>query len=207
VLALIKTIIQISKHKLANYKRSKSMSWKIDPSHSLIEFSVKHMMITKVRGQFTSFDGAVTVDPTSLPASKVEGSIDVASIDTGEEQRDNHLRSADFFDVENYPQMTFRSTRIEAMGGDEYKVYGDMTIKDVRREVVFEVSNEGQGQDPWGGQRWGISATARLNRKDFGLTWNVALETGGWLVGDEVKITIELQLVQEQPQPETVAAA
>ena len=183
------------------------MNWKIDPSHSLIEFSVKHMMITKVRGQFTSFDGVITVEPTNLLASKVEGSIDVASIDTKEEQRDNHLRSADFFDVETYPQMTFRSTRIEAVGGDEYKVYGDMTIKDVTREVVFEVSNEGQGQDPWGGQRWGISATARLNRKDFGLTWNVALETGGWLVGDEVKIAIELQLVQEQPQPETVAAA
>jgi polyisoprenoid-binding protein YceI len=181
------------------------MNWNIDPTHSLIEFSVKHMMITTVRGQFKSFNGTLTIDPENLAASKVEGSIDVASIDTKEEQRDGHLRSVDFFDVENYPHMTFRSTRIESVGGDEFKVYGEMTIKDTTREVVFDVTNEGRGQDPWGNQRWGVSATSKLNRKDFGLTWNVALETGGWLVGDEIKVAIELQLVQEQPQPEMAA--
>jgi len=183
------------------------MNWQIDLSHSTIEFSVKHMMITTVRGQFSSFDGTLTIDPANPAASRVEGSIDVASIDTREEQRDAHLRSGDFFDVENYPKMTFRSTRIEPLGANQYKVYGEMTIKDVTHEVVFDVADEGRGQDPWGNQRWGISASTKLNRKDFDLTWNVALETGGWLVGDEIKVSVDLQLVlQEQPEAEVTAA-
>jgi polyisoprenoid-binding protein YceI len=174
------------------------MSWKIDPSHTTIEFSVKHMMITTVRGSFTSFDGTLQLDEQHPAASHVEGTVDVASISTNESQRDDHLRSADFFDVENYPQMRFRGTRVEHGGSDSFKLYGDLTIKDVTREVVFDVTNEGQGRDPWGNQRWGLSAATKLSRKDFGLTWNVALETGGWLVGDEVKVAIELQLVQQQ---------
>jgi len=183
------------------------MNWQIDPTHTSIEFSVKHMMFTTVRGQFRSFDGNLSIDPHNPTNSRVEGSIDVASIDTGEEQRDAHLRSGDFFDVENYPKMFFRSTRIEPLGANQYKVYGEMTIKDVTREIVFHIADEGQGQDPWGNQRRGISAETKLNRKDFGLTWNVALETGGWLVGDEIKVSIELQLVaQEQPEAEAVAA-
>lgn len=183
------------------------MKWQIDPSHSTIEFSVKHMMFTTVRGQFKSFEGDLTIDPANPAQSYTEGSIDVASINTGEAQRDVHLRSGDFFDVEKYPRMSFRSSRIESLGGRKYKVYGQMTIKDVTREVVFDVTDEGQGQDPWGNQRRGISAETKLNRKDFGLTWNVALETGGWLVGDEIKVSVELQLVgQEQPEAEAVAA-
>ncbi len=183
------------------------MNWQIDPTHTTIEFSVKHMMITTVRGQFKSFAGNLHIDPSNPAASRVEGSIDVASIDTREAQRDAHLRSADFFDVENYPKMSFRSSRIEPLGANQYKVYGQLTIKDVTREVVFDVADEGRGQDPWGNQRWGISASTKISRKDFGLTWNVALETGGWLVGDEVKIAVDLQLVlQQQPETETVAA-
>jgi polyisoprenoid-binding protein YceI len=183
------------------------MKWQIDPSHSTIEFSAKHMMFTTVRGQFKTFESNLSIDSTNPANSRAEGSIDVASINSGEEERDAHLRSEDFFDVEKYPQMTFRSTRIESLGGNRYKVYGQMTIKDVTREVVFDVTDEGQGQDPWGNQRRGISAETKLNRKDFGLTWNVALETGGWLVGDEIKISVELQLVaQEQPEAEAVPA-
>ena len=183
------------------------MKWQIDPSHSTIEFSVKHMMFTTVRGQFKTFEGNLTIDSTNPAQSYTEGSIDVASITTGEDQRDAHLRSGDFFDVEKYPQMSFRSNRIESLGGNRYKVYGQMTIKEVTREMVFDVTDEGQGQDPWGNQRWGISAETKLNRKDFGLTWNVALETGGWLVGDEIKVSVDLQLVgQEQPEAEAVAA-
>ena len=173
------------------------MSWKIDPSHTLIEFSAKHLMITTVRGHFKSFDGSIQLNEEQPEASYVEGTVDVASIDTNESQRDNHLRSPDFFDVENYPAMGFRSTRVEFLGGDRFKVHGDLTIKDVTREVVFDVTDEGQVQDPWGNKRWGFGGTTRLNRKDFGLTWNVALEAGGWLVGDEIKVSIELQLVQE----------
>lgn len=183
------------------------MTWKIDTTHSLIEFSVRHMMITKVRGQFKEFEGTINIDANNLLNSSATGSITVNSIDTREPQRDAHLRSADFFDVEKFPAMSFRSTRIEALGGDKYKVAGDLTIKDVTKEVVFDVTSEGRGQDPWGNQRWGLSATTKLNRKDFGLTWNVALETGGWLVGDEITINAEVQLMQEQPQPEAAAVA
>ena len=181
------------------------MIWNIDFSHSEIGFSVRHMMISKVRGQFTSFDGNVHIGADNPANSSISGSIDVASIDTREEQRDAHLRSADFFDVDNFPKMTFQSTRIEHQSGDRYKVYGNLTIKDITREIAFDVTDEGKGQDPWGNQRWGVSAIAKINRKDFGLTWNVALETGGWLVGDEITINAEVQLVY-QPELEAVLA-
>lgn len=182
------------------------MSWKIDPQHTQIEFKVRHMMIAKVRGEFKSFEGMVTLDPDNLTASSVVGSVDTASIDTREPDRDAHLRSADFFDVERYPKMTFHSRRIEPAGRGKYTVYGDLTIKDITREVTFSITDEGRAQDPWGNQRWGVSASAKLNRKDFGLTWNVALETGGWLVGDEITISAEVELVK-QPEPEAVASA
>jgi polyisoprenoid-binding protein YceI len=176
------------------------MTWNIDSTHSQIEFSVRHMMISKVRGRFGSFSGIINPDPANPSA---EGTIDVTSITTGEEQRDGHLRSADFFDVDQYPQMHFKSSRVEALGGNQYKVYGVLTIKDVTREVVFNVADEGQEKDPWGNRRQAFSASTKINRKDFGLTWNVALETGGWLVGDEVTINAEVQLVY---QPEAQAA-
>lgn len=183
------------------------MSWKIDPTHSQIEFSIRHMMISKVRGRFESFGGTFNLATRNPAAASVEGTVDVNSINTKDAQRDGHLRSGDFFDVEKYPTMSFRSTRIEPVGDGEYKVYGDLTIKDMTREVVFDVLDEGQAQDPWGNQRWGVSATTKINRKDFGLNWNVALETGGWLVGDEVTISAEAELVQEQPQPEEAVVA
>lgn len=182
------------------------MTWNIDPQHTQIEFSVRHMMISKVRGQFKSFEGTLDINTDNPAASSVAGTIDVASIDTREPQRDAHLRSADFFDAEKYPKLSFRSSRIEPAGKGHYKVVGDLTIKDVTREVVFDVTDEGRAQDPWGNQRWGVSASTRLNRKDFGLTWNVALETGGWLVGDDVTITAEVELVK-QVQPEPAANA
>ena len=171
------------------------MAWKLDTAHSLVEFSVRHMMITTVRGRFTRFDGAITADPKNPLAASVEGWIDVASVDTHEPDRDNHLRSPDFFDAAQFPRLTFRSKRIEKAGSDTYRVIGDLTIKNTTREITFEVTDGGQNKDPWGNLRWGITASTTLNRKDFGLTWNVALETGGWLVGDQVKINTEMELI------------
>lgn len=183
------------------------MAWKIDPSHSLVEFTVKHMMIAKVRGRFNRYDGTLNLDLENPQNSTIEGTIEAESLDTNEANRDGHLRSADFFDVETYPQITFRSTRIEPKGGDQYKVVGDLTIRGITNEVVLDVVNEGQNKDPWGNQRIGFTATTAINRKEFGLTWNAALETGGFMVGDEVKITIEGELVQQQEQPTEDAAS
>jgi len=177
------------------------MSWKIDTSHTTIEFGVKHMMVTTVRGRFTKFDGVITEDPHNLLNSKVEGWVDLASIDTHDAKRDAHLRSADFFDVEKYPRLTFVSKRIEKTGKEQYKVTGDLTIRGVTREIAFDVTNEGRYKNPWGGTVWGLTADASLNRKDFGLNWNVALETGGWLVGDQVKIHVEMELLQVVDEP------
>lgn len=171
------------------------MAWKIDAAHSAVEFSVKHMMIATVRGRFESFDGKINVDPRDLLKSSVEGRVETASINTRDANRDAHLRSADFFDAEKFPYMTFRSTSIERTGDGEFKVQGELTIKDVTRPVTFTVSDEGHGKDPWGNQRWGLSGSTSINRKEFGLNWNVALETGGWLVGEQIKINVELELV------------
>lgn len=183
------------------------MAWQIDTSHTTIEFGVKHMMVTTVRGRFTQFGGTVTADPSNLLNSKVEGWIDTGSVDTHDANRDAHLRSPDFFDAQTYPRMTFVSKRIEKVSGDQYKVVGDITIKGVTREFTFDVTNEGKGKNPWGGEIWGLTATAALNRKDFGLNWNVALEAGGWLVGDQVKIRVEMELIKvEEPVAEAVAA-
>ncbi|MCO6451889.1 MAG: YceI family protein [Caldilineales bacterium] len=181
------------------------MSWKIDPSHTSIEFSVKHMVITTVRGSFGSFAGEIKIDDNAPSASSVQGSIDVASIDTGDKDRENHLKSPDFFDVENYPQIAFRSKRVQPAGKDEFKVTGDLTIKDVTREITWNVTDNGRAKDPWGNQRRALSASTHISRKDFGITWNVALESGGWLVGDKVNINAEVQLV-EVPETETVPA-
>lgn len=173
------------------------MAWVIDPAHTQIEFSVKHMMITTVRGRFDKFSSTVNVDEANLAGSSVQGAIEVASLDTRDPGRDGHLRSPDFFDAEKYPAMSFSSTRIQRAGEGQFKVTGDLTIKDVTREVVFTVSDDGQNKDPWGNQRWGFSAQATINRKDFGLVWNVALETGGVLVGELVKINAEVQLIRQ----------
>jgi polyisoprenoid-binding protein YceI len=182
------------------------MAWKIDASHTSLEFSVKHMMVTTVRGNFTKFDGEITVDPSNLLNSKVEGWIDLDSVNTRDANRDNHLKSPDFFDAATYPRMTFVSKRIEKAGTDQYKVIGDLTVKGVTREFTFDVTSEGQYKNPWGSNVWGLTAKASLNRKDFGLNWNVALETGGVLVGEQVKINIEMELVQV-PEPVAELAA
>lgn len=181
------------------------MQWTIDPAHSMIEFRVKHMMFTTVRGQFGSFRGTLDVNPDRPEQSHVEGSVDIESIKTGDADRDNHLRSADFFDAESHPQMSFRSTRIEAKGDNEYRVHGDLTIRGVTRSVRWDVEAAELGKDPWGNQRMGFSAETRINRKDFGLTWNVALETGGVLVSEDVKILAEVQAVRSSQEAEETA--
>lgn len=171
-------------------------TWTIDPAHTTVEFSLKHLMISTVRGHFGAVSGTIVLDEANPSASSVTAEIDVTSIDTRQEQRDAHLRSADFFEVEKYPNITFKSTRIESLGGGRYNVYGDLAIRDVTREVVLETTDEGRGGDPWGGQRAGFSATTRIDRRDFGLTWNQALETGGVLVGNDIKISLEVQAVK-----------
>jgi polyisoprenoid-binding protein YceI len=170
-------------------------AFELDPSHSHVGFSVRHMMVSKVRGRFTSFTGAVTVadDPT---VSRVDVTIDVASIDTRDEQRDGHLRSPDFFDAEQFPTITYRSTSVTAKGGGEFAVHGDLTVRGVTRPIELDVTYEGVAKDPWGNQRFGLSATTEIDREDFGLTWNQALETGGVLVGKTVKIEIEAEAVR-----------
>jgi polyisoprenoid-binding protein YceI len=182
------------------------MAWTIDKAHSRIGFSVKHMMISTVHGQFKEFDGKVEINDNDLTHSHLEGAVQAASVDTQDEKRDAHLRSADFFDAEKYPTLSFASTRIEKKGEDRYHVTGNLKIKDVTREVTFDVTEEGRGKDPWGGQRIGFSGQLALNRKDFGLNWNVALEAGGWLVHEQVKIDIDLEVVQMTQQAPTETA-
>jgi polyisoprenoid-binding protein YceI len=171
-------------------------TWKIDPAHSQIEFSVRHMMITTVKGRFAGVEGTVRLDEGNPSAAEVDVRIDAASIDTREAQRDAHLRSADFFDVERFPHLTFIATRGLERHGTDLKLAGDLTIHGVTRPVVLDVTEEGRGKDPWGAERIGFSATTKIKRSDFGLTWNQALETGGVLVSDDVKISLDLELVK-----------
>lgn len=172
-------------------------TWNLDPVHSTAEFKVKHLMISNVKGQFATWTGALSLDESDLANSRVEASIEAASINTRDAQRDAHLKSADFFDVENFPTLSFKSTRITRTGDGELAVSGDLTIHGVTRNVVFAVEGPTPpARDPWGNARLGLSATAKINRKDFGLTWNTALETGGVLVGDEVTIALEAQFVK-----------
>jgi polyisoprenoid-binding protein YceI len=171
-------------------------TWKIDPAHSHIAFSVRHLMITTVKGRFGGIDGTVVIDESEPSKSEVDVRIEASTIDTREPQRDAHLRSADFLDAEKFPHLTFKSRRVSDTKGGAFTVTGDLTIRGVTREVVLHVSEEGRGKDPWGGERAGFSATTKLNRKDYGLTWNQALEGGGVLVGDEVKINLELELLK-----------
>ncbi len=181
----------------ARTAQADSSSWSLDPAHSEVGFSVKHMMVTNVRGKFTKFDGTVTLDEKDVTKSKVEVSIDVASIDTGVGDRDQHLRSPDFFNAEKNPKLTFTSTKVQK-AGKGLKVTGDLTINGVTKPVTLSVSEvTKEGKDPWGNVKRGASASTEISRKDFGLTWNKALETGGVLVGDEVKITLELELLKK----------
>jgi polyisoprenoid-binding protein YceI len=170
--------------------------WNIDPSHSGVHFTVRHLVISKVRGSFGKWQGTVDFDAQNPAASKVAVRIDAASIDTGEEKRDGHLRSADFFDVEKFPELTFTSTKVEKSGDSEYRVTGDLTIHGVTRPVTLAAEFEGNGKDPWGNERIGFSASTSVNRKDFGLTWNQALETGGVLVGEKIEIALDVQAIK-----------
>jgi len=171
-----------------------SGTWTIDPVHSRLGFSVRHMMIAKVRGSFTDFSGEVTIADDPLQ-STVAVDVQLGSIDTANDDRDNHLRTNDFFDVANHPTMTFRSTRVEA-DGDDYIVHGDLTIRGVTNPVALEVEFDGTSKDPWGGTRAGFSAETEINRKDWGMEWNTPLEAGGVMLGDKVKIEIDVQLVK-----------
>jgi polyisoprenoid-binding protein YceI len=168
-------------------------TWTIDPAHSLVELAVKHMMFSTVKGRFANVAGTIVLDEQNLAESSVTAEIDASSIDTREAQRDGHLRSADFLDVETFPTITFRSTALVPHGHDRFVLVGDLTIRGVTREVSLEAEMEGQGIDPWGGKRIGFTATSAINRKDFGLNWNQALEAGGVLVSDQVKISLEIQ--------------
>jgi polyisoprenoid-binding protein YceI len=172
-------------------------TWNIDAVHSVAEFKVKHMMISNVKGQFTALSGVLNLDESDVTRSHVEVTVEAASISTRESQRDTHLKSADFFDVEKHPTLTFRSTRISRTGDGELHVTGDLSIHGVTREVVFSVEGPTPpAKDPWGNTRIGASATTKINRKDYGLTWNAALETGGILVGDEVTLTLDVQFIK-----------
>ncbi len=179
------------------------MTWNLDLSHSEINFAVKHMMISTVRGKFNKFSGTIDFNEADPASSSIDVSIDVASIDTKDEKRDGHLKSGDFFDVEKFPAITFKSTKVEKLSANSAKVTGDLTIRGVSRPVVLDVDYAGQAKSPWGTTSAGFSASTKVNRKDWGLTWNVALETGGVLVGDDISIAIEAELVK---QPDAQAA-
>ena len=177
--------------------QTSTTTWNIDPVHSVAEFKVKHMMISNVKGQFTALTGVLTLDESDPTRSRIEATIDAASINTREAQRDAHLKSADFFDVEKFPALTFKSTSVKRTGDDELAATGDLTIHGVTRPVLFSVEGPtAPAKDPWGNTRIGLSATTKVNRKDFGLHWNSTLETGGILVGEEVTITLDVQFVK-----------
>lgn len=169
-------------------------TWTIDPSHTLVGFVARHLVVTKVRGRFGAVSGEVEVAPELLQ-SRVQATIETASVTTGDDSRDAHLRSADFFDVEQFPTMTFQSTEIR-QAGKRFLLVGDLTIKGISRQVELDLEFEGVSPDPWGGTRAGLTASTQVNRKDWGLEWNVALETGGVLVGDKVTLELEVQLVK-----------
>lgn len=172
--------------------------WAIDTAHSSVDFSIRHMMIANVKGSFNNFNAAIEADPTDLTTAKIDFTIETSSVDTRNKDRDAHLVSADFFDVEKYPSLTFRSTSIEKTGDGEYKVTGDLTLHGVTKQETFAVTYEGQGKDPWGNEKVGFSAEGSVNRSDYGLTWNAALETGGVLVGDKVKINLQIQAAKAE---------
>jgi polyisoprenoid-binding protein YceI len=174
-----------------------TITWNLDPAHSLAEFKVKHMMISNVKGSFSGLSGVLTEHAVDSSLSTIDASIPVVTVSTGDAQRDGHLKSADFFDAEKYPKLTFKSTKVVKKDEAAYEVTGDLTIHGVTRPVTFTVEGpSAPNKDPWGNMRIGLSATAKINRKDFGLAWNTALEAGGFLVGDEVTITLEVQFVK-----------
>lgn len=185
---------------MATREQATVTRWALDPAHTEVGFKAKHMMLTTVRGRFSDVSGMIEVDEANPDDSRVEVEIDARSIDTRSSDRDTHLRSEDFLDVEKHPEITFRSKRVEgahAEPGDEFRVIGDLTIRGTTKEVVLDAVYEGRGEDPWGGQRAGFSATAEIDRREWGLTWNQALETGGILVSNRITLELQAQAVEQ----------
>jgi polyisoprenoid-binding protein YceI len=178
--------------------KTEMSTYQIDPAHSSAQFKVRHMMIANVKGEFDKVSGTVNFDPANPSASTVEATIDVASISTRDEQRDAHLKSADFFDVEKFPTINFKSKKVIASGSDSFSVAGDLTIHGVTKEVTLSVEElTEEAKDPWGSMRRGAEAKTRIHRKDFGMTFNMALDTGGFVVGEDVDITIDVEMVRQ----------
>jgi polyisoprenoid-binding protein YceI len=167
--------------------------WAVDAVHSSIDFSIKHLVIAKVKGNFQGFEANIEADPEDLTTADIEFTVDIASIDTRNADRDNHLKSADFFDIENYPKLTFKSTKIIKTDDGEYDVTGDLSLHGVTRPETFKITYEGTAKDPWGNEKVGFNGTGTINRDDYGLTYNAALETGGVLIGSKVNVTIEIE--------------
>jgi polyisoprenoid-binding protein YceI len=179
---------------------SSGSSWKIDPQHTSAQFAVKHLMISTVRGEFHGVNGTVNWDDKDITKSTVDVNIDSTTVDTREPQRDGHLKSPDFFDVANYPTISFKSNKVEQVSTGKLKVTGNLTIRDVTKEVILSVDGPAPAiKDPWGNQRSAINATTKINRQDFGVKWNKTLDGGGVVVGDEISITIDLEMVQQTP--------
>lgn len=177
-------------------------TWDVDPAHSSAGFTVRHMMVSNVNGSFNVKSGVVNVDDKDISKSTVEATLDAASVNTGNSKRDDHLRAPDFFDTAKFPTITFKSTKVEKAGEGKLKVSGDLTMHGVTKPVVLDVTGPSQeSKDPWGNTRRGVQATTKLNRKDFGLTYNSALETGGVAVGEEVTVNLDLSLTKKQPAP------
>jgi polyisoprenoid-binding protein YceI len=172
-------------------------TWALDPTHSEVGFKVKHMMFTNVSGKFNNYDVAVSNEDDDFSTSQIEFSADINSVDTNNADRDNHLKSADFFDAEKFAKMVFKSTSVEKKSDNDYVVNGDLTIKDITKPVSLKAEYSGLMKDPWGNTKAGLSIETKINRKDFGLTWNAALETGGVLVGEDVRIIAEIQIVKQ----------
>ncbi len=177
--------------------QTQTSTWTIDKTHSNIDFEVKHLMISKIRGHFRDFDATLIIDEEQPEQSRITAEIDVASIDTSVEDRDTHLRSDDFFGAEQFPKITFESTRVERGDGESFRLTGDLTIRDITREVVLEGEFEGRIQDPWGNDRAAFSAAAEISRKDFNMRWNQVLEAGGVAIGDNVKLRLYIEAVPE----------
>jgi polyisoprenoid-binding protein YceI len=173
-------------------------TWTIDPTHSVVEFAVKHLMISTVKGRFGDVKGTIAYNEIDTKQSRIDIEIPIATIDTHNEQRDGHLRSPDFFDAEHHPLMTFKSKRIDGDVNGEFKLTGDLTIRGTTRDVTLDAEFQGRARDPWGGERMGFTASGKINRKDFGLHWNQQLDAGGWVLGDDIKILIEVELVKQQ---------
>lgn len=172
-------------------------NWVIDPTHSEIGFKVKHMMFTNVSGKFTQFEASIENEDDAFETSTINFTADVNSVDTANADRDNHLRGADFFDADNFAKLSFKSTGVQKVNEGEYKINGDLTIKDVTKNITLEAEYSGLMKDPWGNTKIGLSLNGKINRKDFGLTWNAALETGGVLVGEDIKLAAEVQFVKQ----------